>query len=105
MTTLPLTLCFIPPPLFVQPKPDQPLASCSQFERVWSFDPAALSAAQQGGGGAPVVLSVTGAEGGVTVWRAKTPTGFAVTGDVVTPGTSQARHLQLHGDSHLPCLR
>lgn len=24
----------------LQPKPDQPLASCNQFERVWSFDPA-----------------------------------------------------------------
>ena len=24
----------------LQPQPDQPLASCNQFERVWSFDPA-----------------------------------------------------------------
>jgi len=72
----------------LQPKPDQPLASCNQFERVWSFDPASLSA-QQRGGQLAVSLAVTGAEGGVTVWRAKTPTGYAVTGDVITPGTSQ----------------
>lgn len=28
------------PSVRVQPQPDQPLASCNQFERVWSFDPA-----------------------------------------------------------------
>ncbi|KAL4443584.1 hypothetical protein ABPG75_011321 [Micractinium tetrahymenae] len=72
----------------MQPQPDQPLASCNQFERVWSFDPAALLA-QQPGGAAAVSLAVTGAEGGVTVWRPKTPTGYAVTGDVVTPGSTQ----------------
>ena len=72
----------------LQPQPDQPLASCNQFERVWCFDPAALLA-QQAGGQLAVSLAVTGAEGGVTVWRAKTPTGYAVAGDIVTPGTSQ----------------
>ena len=72
----------------MQPQPDQPLASCNQFERVWSYDPAGLFSSQPGG--APAVsLAVTGAEGGVTVWRAKTPTGYAVAGDVVTPGASQ----------------
>lgn len=74
----------------MQPKPDQPLASCTQFERVWSFDPAELFAGQQSGQLA-VSLAVTGAEGGVTVWRAKTPTGYGVAGDIVTPGASQVR--------------
>ncbi|KAL4858517.1 Vacuolar protein sorting-associated protein 13C [Chlorella vulgaris] len=73
----------------MQPKPDAPLTSCTQFERVWSFDPAHLFAGQQSGVLA-VSLAVTGAEGGVTVWRAKTPTGYGVTGDIVTPGTTQA---------------
>lgn len=27
------------PSICAQPQPDQPLASCNQFERVWSFDP------------------------------------------------------------------
>lgn len=78
-----------PPRFLVQPKPDAPLTSCTQFERVWSFDPAHLFAGQQSGVLA-VSLAVTGAEGGVTVWRAKTPTGYGVTGDIVTPGTTQA---------------
>lgn len=82
-------ICF---PSRLQPQPNQPLASCSQFERVWSFDPADLLAAQQGPAGQLAVsLSVTGAEGGVTVWRAKAPTGYAVAGDIVTPGSSQVR--------------
>ncbi|KAL4447306.1 hypothetical protein ABPG77_007339, partial [Micractinium sp. CCAP 211/92] len=72
----------------MQPQPDQPVASCNQFERVWSFDPAALLA-QQPGGVAAVSLAVTGAEGGVTAWRPRTPTGYAVTGDIVTPGSTQ----------------
>jgi hypothetical protein len=55
---------------------------------VWSFDPAELFAGQQGGRLA-VSLAVTGAEGGVTVWRAKAPTGYAVAGSVVTPGATQ----------------
>ncbi len=76
-------------PTPVQPQPDQPVASCNQFERVWSFDPAALLA-QQPGGVAAVSLAVRGAEGGVTAWRPRTPTGYAVTGDIVTPGSTQA---------------
>ena len=74
----------------LQPKPDQPLAACSQFERVWSFDPAEWAAARAPGGPLAVSLAVTGAEGGVSVWRVRTPTGYAAAGDIVTPGTSQA---------------
>ncbi|KAI7845244.1 hypothetical protein COHA_001286 [Chlorella ohadii] len=80
----------------MQPQPDQPLASCNQFERVWSFDPADWLAEHQPGGQLAVSLAVTGAEvcaeschGGVTVWRAKSPTGYGVTGDVVMPGATQ----------------
>ena len=73
----------------MQPQPDKPLASCNQFERVWSFDPTALLADPSGALAPAVSLAVTGAEGGVTVWRAVAPTGYAVTGDIVTPGTSQ----------------
>lgn len=76
------------PPCSSQPKPDAPLASCTQFEHVWSFNPSELFAGQQGGRLA-VSLAVTGAEGGLTVWRAKAPTGYAVAGSIVTPGVSQ----------------
>lgn len=84
-----------PPALCLQPQPDQPLASCNQYERVWSFDPADWLAQHQPGGALAASLAATATDGGVTVWRAKAPTGYAVAGDVVTPGTSQARLLCL----------
>jgi hypothetical protein len=55
---------------------------------VWSFDPSDLVGGQSGTQLA-VSLAVTGAEGGVTVWRAQAPTGYGIAGDIVTPGTSQ----------------
>lgn len=67
----------------LQAKPDQPLMSCSQFERVWACDPAMLLQQQQG---LAVSLGVSGASGGTTVWRPLAPAGYCPLGDVAVPG-------------------
>jgi hypothetical protein len=45
----------------LQPKPDAPLTTCNQFERLWTFDPAELLQQQNK---LAIKLVPTGAEGG-----------------------------------------
>lgn len=70
----------------MQPGPDQAVRAVTQFEKIWSFDPVADLQQQEQ---VAVSTTVTGAGGGVTVWRPKTVTGYGVLGFVVTPGEGQ----------------
>ncbi len=67
----------------MQPGPSAPLRAVRQFERVWSIDP---DATWQKDSELAVSLAVTGAGGGVTIWRPKTTTGYGITGHVITAG-------------------
>ncbi len=67
----------------MQPSPSAPLRAVRQFERVWSIDP---DATWQKDSELAVSLAVTGAGGGVTIWRPKTTTGYGITGHVITAG-------------------
>ncbi|KIY91741.1 hypothetical protein MNEG_16223, partial [Monoraphidium neglectum] len=78
----------------VVPPPDQPLARCHTFELVWS------SRGLGGGGGAAPPFATAGAGGvdtmssekGVSIWRPQAPTGYAIAGDIVTPGVAHPNH-------------
>lgn len=67
----------------MQPGPSAPMHAVAQFERVWSVD---IDSARQRDSDIAVSLSVTGASGGVTIWRPKTTTGYGITGHVITAG-------------------
>jgi len=67
----------------MQPSPSAPLRAAQQFERVWSIDP---NSTWQLDSELAVSLAVTGAGGGVTIWRPKTTTGYGITGHVITAG-------------------
>ncbi|KAL4527774.1 hypothetical protein Ndes2437A_g02912 [Nannochloris sp. 'desiccata'] len=67
----------------MQPGPSVPLRAVRQFERVWSIDP---DATWQKDSELAVSLAVTGASGGVTIWRPETTTGYGITGHVITAG-------------------
>lgn len=69
-----------------QPGPDHSVRAVSQFELVWSFDPAA---GWQDASELAVSVAATGGGGGVTVWRPLVATGYGLTGFVLTPGDAK----------------